>query len=201
MSLTIFSCAGGTVALPDQQLVLVSRADGGNLIVSPTRGVWERSELSPVELTLWSFLVAATGRAMINVLPQLRDGCVNYWDAGNWALNDEAEPRGEKKSGPKHRRLHLHVLGRSRDAADRTWRWGEAPLWPDYKDRFAWAANFERLTAAETVAIVNELQRLLVAQYGVQERHIRAWSECGTCNHPVPVTDDRDEARCEECRL
>lgn len=40
----------------------------------------------------WSFLVAATGRAMINALPQLEGGCVNYFDAGNWALHDAAPP-------------------------------------------------------------------------------------------------------------
>jgi hypothetical protein len=200
MSLPIFACSAGTVALPDKTLVLVSRADGGNLIVSPARSVWDRSELSPVELTLWSFLVAAAGKAMINVLPQLQQGCVNYWDAGNWALNDEAEPRGERKAGPAHRRLHLHLLGRSRDATAKPWRWGEAPFWPEYKDRFGWAAAFDRLTPIETKALVHEMRRLLLETYGVQARHIQPWLECVSCGYPVPG-EDSSSNQCAECRF
>ena len=82
----ILSCIGGDVVLPDPLLVLVDRIDGGNLIVNPQRPVWERSELTALELTQWSYLVAATGRAMLDVLPQLAGGCINYWEAGNWAL-------------------------------------------------------------------------------------------------------------------
>ena len=36
---------------------------------------------------------------MIDVLPQLAGGCINYWEAGNWALNDEAEPKGARTRG------------------------------------------------------------------------------------------------------
>ena len=88
------------MVLPDEKLVLVDRSDGGNLIVNPPRDVWERSELTPAELVAWSFLVAATGRAMIDVLPQLEGGCVNYWEAGNWALHHDAEPAGPKTAPP-----------------------------------------------------------------------------------------------------
>ena len=35
-------------------------------------------------------------RAMLETLPQLVGGCLNYWDAGNWALNPAAEPAGPK---------------------------------------------------------------------------------------------------------
>lgn len=97
MSLTLFECPGGQVVLPD--LVLVDREDGGHLCVNPPRDVWERGELMPRELTLWSFLVAATGRAMLAVLPQLEGGCINYWEAGNWALNDKPSPRGRRSLG------------------------------------------------------------------------------------------------------
>ena len=91
MGLKLFTCQGGDILLPDKNLVLVSRQDGGNLVVTPSRDVWERSELNAVELMLWSYLVAATGRAMLNVLPQLEGGCINYWEAGNWALNEAAD--------------------------------------------------------------------------------------------------------------
>jgi hypothetical protein len=94
MSLKVFACHGGNIILPSS--VLVSREDGGNLWVIPPREIWERSELTPVELMLWSFLVTATGKAMLDVLPQLEGGCINYFDAGNWALHDQAQPKGPK---------------------------------------------------------------------------------------------------------
>jgi hypothetical protein len=184
MSITLFSCDGGDVMLPDRALVLVSRADGGNLIVNPSRDVWERSELSRLELSMWSALVAATGRAMLEVLPQLDDGCINYWEAGNWALNAEAEPRGPK-SPRQHRKVHLHLLGRSRTAADQSWRWGEAPKFPAFEDRHAWAAGFERLTPAECRAIVERLGRILRGKYEFDDSHIRPWAECPTCGYPM----------------
>src|SRR5262245_1718091 len=94
----LFTCAGGHVVLPDPSLVLVDRADGGNLCVDPPRDVWERSELEPDELRAWACLVAAAGRAMIDALPQLEGGCINYWEAGNWSLHDAAEPADTRKS-------------------------------------------------------------------------------------------------------
>ena len=65
MSVILFSCRGGTVVLPDRTSLLISREDGGNLVVNPPRAVWERSELTPVELASFAFLVAACGRAML----------------------------------------------------------------------------------------------------------------------------------------
>jgi hypothetical protein len=163
VSLTLFECTGGRVVLPD--LVLVDRGDGGHLCVNPPRDVWERGELDPRELTSWSFLVAATGKAMLAVLPQLEGGCINYWEAGNWALNDEAEPRGPK-TAPKHRRVHLHLFGRSRHATHPSWRWGEAPRFPDFADRTAWASGFEPLTVTECRAVVERTAALLSSDYG-----------------------------------
>jgi len=98
MSLTLLRSDGGFLTLPDRTALLVSRENGGNLVVNPPRPVWERSELTPAELTQFAFLVGAAGRAMIDLLPQLAGGCVNYWEAGNWALNDEAEPSGRKRA-------------------------------------------------------------------------------------------------------
>jgi hypothetical protein len=154
----LFHGDGGTVVLPS--LILVSRLDGGHLVVNPPREVWERSELTRAELTAWSVLVAAAGRAMIDVLPQLAGGCVNYWEAGNWALNDAAPPRGPKD--PRvHRRVHLHLLGRSRHATHESWQWGEAPRFPMFADRQAWARGFEPLSTDECEAIVGRLLGLL----------------------------------------
>jgi hypothetical protein len=164
MTRTLFANPGGEVVLPDPRLVLVSREDGGNLIVNPPRKVWERSELTAAELIGWSFLVAATGRAMLDVLPQLAGGCINYWEAGNWALNDEADPKGPK-TAPEHRSVHMHLLGRSRTARHPSVRWGEAPKFPDFRDRHAWAAGFEQLREDECAIIVLRLREILARRY------------------------------------
>lgn len=191
MTRTLFVCSGGQVVLPDTRLVLVDRADGGNLLVNPPREVWERSELTAAELTAWSFLVAATGRAMIDALPQLNGGCVNYWEAGNWALNDDAAPRGRKRAR-EHRRVHLHLLGRAPEAAGRAYRWGEAPMFPDFADRHAWAAAHDRLTADECTRVVARAEELLREKYGVTDG--RPSAACPDCAYPTAGS-----GRCDEC--
>ena len=145
--------------------VFLDRADGGHLIINPPRAVWEQSELDASELMHWCFLVGAIGRAMIDVLPQLEGGCVNYFEAGNWALNDAAPPKG-RKSAREHRRVHMHVFGRSRQAKHPAWRWGEAPRLPDYAERKKWMAGFTPLEARECAAIVKRARILLKARYG-----------------------------------
>ena len=200
MGLTLFSCAGGALVLPARASLLVSRENGGNLVVNPPRPVWERSELTPDELTQFAFLVSAAGRAMIDVLPQLADGCVNYWEAGNWALNDEAEPKG-RKTARAHRAMHLHLLGRSPASTDPSWRWGESPRFPAYADKETWAATFERLTAAECYRIVRGADELLRTKYGVLDGQIATWSPCDTCGYPTPVTrKSLPPHACSECR-
>jgi diadenosine tetraphosphate (Ap4A) HIT family hydrolase len=166
VSQILFSCQGGRLVLPDPASLLVSRENGGNLVVNPPRPVWERSELSPAELTQFAFLVAAAGRAMIDVLPQLAGGCINYWEAGNWALNDEAEPRGRKEARA-HRSMHLHLLGRSPSSTDPAWKWGESPRFPAFAEKESWAAGFEPLTADECAAIVGRTRMLLQTKYGL----------------------------------
>jgi hypothetical protein len=184
VSLTLFACSGGEVVLPSAGLALVDRADGGNLVVNPPRAVWERSELTPGELSQWAALVAATGRAMLDVLPQLAGGCINYWEAGNWALHDEAPPIGPKIA-QAHRRVHLHLLGRSRTAGDPSYHWGEAPRFPRFVDRHAWAAGFERLTAVECRAIVARLEVILTRADGFDAASIAPWPPCATCGYPL----------------
>lgn len=157
----IITSAGGTVTLP--VLVLIGRADGGHLVVHPPRPVWERSELSSRELAAWARLVSAAGAAMLECLPQLRDGCVNYWEAGNWSLHDSAEPIGPKPV-QAHRRVHLHLFGRSRTASHHSWQWGEAPAFPRFADRLAWAQPFTPLSPAECTFIGTAIKRRLAAR-------------------------------------
>ena len=164
MGILLFSCVGGQVLLPEVGAALMDRADGGNLIVNPSRDVWERSELNADELKLWSFLVAATGQAMLEVLPQLEGGCINYWEAGNWALNEQAEPRGFK-TAKISRSVHLHLLGRSPHAKNPDVKWGEAPKFPDYADRQNWTAKNELLSTNECNKIVVRLKQILILKF------------------------------------
>lgn len=196
MALALLVTGGGRVVLPDRALVLVSRPDGGALIVDPPREVWDRTELTPAELIQWSWLVAATAKAMLETLPALAGGCINYWDAGNWALNDAAEPKGPKR-GPTHRRCHLHLLGRSPTAPHPDWRWGEAPSFPRYPDRLAWAAGNERLTPEECLATVDRAAAILRDRYRVEPASIHPGIPCLTCGYP---SVDDEPPMCPECR-
>jgi len=162
MSSKIFSCAGGEVCLPP--VPMTDRADGGNLMVLPPRVVWDRTELSVDELIRWSLLVAATAQSMLNVLPQLRDGCINYWDAGNWALNHDAEPKG-LKSPRQHRKMHLHLLGRSPSCKDPDWQWGESPIFPRFDKSDNGSVKREQLNEAECLAIITNIKSLLSGKY------------------------------------
>src|SRR5687767_2904381 len=163
MAKVLYRGREGTVVVPSG--LFLDRSDGGHLVVNPRRDVWECSELTAEELVRWSFLVAAAGRAMIDALPQLEGGCVNYFEAGNWALNEAAPPRG-LKTAREHRRMHMHIFGRSRSARHPSWRWGEAPRLPLYKDRQAFSAAFQPLEPKECAAVARGLKSLLAARYG-----------------------------------
>jgi hypothetical protein len=199
MSLILLRTDGGMLTLPKANSLLVSREYGGNLVVDPPRAVWERSELTAGELTSFAFLVSAAGRAMIDVLPQLADGCVNYWEAGNWALNDDAEPRG-RKTAQSHRRMHLHLLGRSPTSTHPAWMWGESPRFPAFAERHSWAAGFARLTAAECDQVVSRSASLLRTRYGLEAAEIAAWCRCDACGYPSAAAPADPARRCEECR-
>jgi hypothetical protein len=198
MSVTLFRSDGGALVLPDRANLLVSRELGGNLVVNPPRPVWERSELAADELTQFAFLVSAAGRAMIDTLPQLAGGCINYWEAGNWALNDEAEPRG-RKDARSFRSMHLHLLGRSPASSDPAWKWGESPRFPAFAERHSWAARFERLTAEECRQVVNRTDTLLRTRYGAQNGRLIGWAPCTQCGYPAPSTAGDAAHLCAEC--
>jgi diadenosine tetraphosphate (Ap4A) HIT family hydrolase len=198
VSRPLLRAGGGELALPAPGAALVDRADGGHLIVNPPRPVWERSELTPDELARWSFLVSAAGRAMLESLPQLDGGCLNYWEAGNWSLHDDAEPAGPK--APRDaRRVHLHLIGRSRRSGDPAWRWGEAPLFPRFAARQAALAGYERLTAAECRAVVARTESLLRDLYG--ERELAASAPCARCELPTPASELDAAGHCGDCEV
>jgi len=190
--------AGGDLCLPDPKTIMIDRADGGQLVVNPPRRVWERTALTPPELQAWNLLIAAAGRAMLDCLPQLDGGCLNYWDAGNWALNAAAEPAGEKR-GPDHRVLHQHLIGRSRRSADPDWRWGESPFFPMFANRFAWSMGKTPLTPGECASIVARTGELLTGVYTVPASDIEPGATCAVCGYPVPAALCDSEGCCATC--
>ena len=198
VTLCVLHCLGGSLVLPPADLVLVDREDGGNLVVNPPRSVWERGELDPEELRLWGCLVAATGSAMLAALPQLEGGCINYWEAGNWALNDAAPPAGPKRA-PVHRSVHLHLLGRSVTAKSPHWRWGEASSFPSYADRKNWAKDHRRLSASETQAIIAGLEQRLREKYGFEQSEIKPTTICASCSYPFSRAVSTSNTLCAEC--
>lgn len=204
MPLTLLTSSGGQLLLPDRASLLVSAPDGGNLVVLPPRPVWERSELSPDELARWGWLVAACGRAMLDVLPQLEGGCLNYWEAGNWALNDAAPPAGRKRAR-EHRSMHLHLLGRSPNGTDPAWRWGESPRFPDYDQRHTWAVTHERLAPEHCRAIVDAAVVLLCERYEFAVGEIMPRGVCERCAYPFAIAQGTPTgsagACCPECQL
>ncbi|MEQ1923391.1 MAG: hypothetical protein ABL952_12865 [Pyrinomonadaceae bacterium] len=185
MSIKIFKCIGGEVVVPNNESVLVDAQDGGNLVIQPPRPVWERGELNHLELTNWAFLVAATGRAMLETLPQLENGCINYWEAGNWALNEQAYPTGVFKTAKEYRKVHLHLLGRNPKSTNPDLKWGEAPRFPDFNNRFAWAKNNERLTAEDCLEIVRYVKTCLTENYGFRTNEIEEFLLCQICGYPI----------------
>ena len=136
---------------------------------------------------------------MLECLPQLDGGCVNYWDAGNWALNDAAEPAGPKR-GPAHRVLHQHVIGRSRHSSDPDWRWGESPFFPAFADRLAWSRGKASLTPAECAAIVGAgARRAAERATACRPATCRRASTCVTCGYPAPRRWSTSTGRCATC--
>ena len=104
---------------------------------------------------------------MLDALPQLDGGCINYWEAGNWALNDAADPVGPK-SACDFRRMHLHLLGRSRTATHPSWRWGESPRFPEFAERHTWSAGLERLHRGRVPRDRGAVEARLLSVYGVE---------------------------------
>ena len=196
MNLVIFKSDAGEVALPDEASVLNDGDDGGHLIVDPPRNVWDRTALAPDELTSWSFLVASAARAMLETLPQLQGGCINYWDAGNWSLNDLAPPEGPKIP-PQHRVMHLHLFGRSPRSESPFWQWGEAPFFPHFVERVAWAADHRRLSPAACAVITNRIGEILTTAYGQSPSSIQPSTRCPRCDYTVVGVNSAGS--CREC--
>jgi hypothetical protein len=194
----LLRATGGDLCLPDPKTIMIDRLDGGQLVVNPPRRVWERTALDRSELIAWNLLVAATGKAMLDCLGQLQGGCVNYWDAGNWALNDAADPPGPKP-GPTFRVLHQHVIGRSPRSGDPDWRWGESPFFPAFADRLAWSRGKAALTAEECVAIVGRVRDVLLTAYEVPDADVHGGATCVVCGYPTPAALCDASRRCATC--
>lgn len=199
MSHVLMRGRGGRVCLPDPATTMIDRANGGQLVLYPVRQVWDRTALTREELIAWHLLIAATARAMLDT-PQLAGGCLNYWDAGNWALNAHADPPGPK-APHRARVLHQHLCGRSPHSTDGAWQWGEAPFFPAYVERLAWSAGKAPFTPAECVTIVEVTRTVLRDVYAEPAAQGISSTVCGSCGYPTPAEDlDPATGRCPDCR-
>jgi hypothetical protein len=91
------------------------------------------------------------------------------------------------------------LIGRSINAKSSDWRWGEAPLFPRYADRTAWAAAHERLTPGEARAIVGAIRSILLDKYEFAPTAIDQNFICGSCSYPVAGDGDDGVSLCQEC--
>ncbi len=198
MSHVLVRATGGSVSLPDPATIMIDRADGGQLVLHPSRRVWDRTALTRDELIAWHLLIAATARAMLETLPQLEGGCLNYWDAGNWALNPVADPPGPKTARAS-RVLHQHLCGRSPRSVDPSWTWGESPFFPTFADRHRWSAGKKALTPDECAAIVARAVEVLRSTYDDSAAQGIDSRACTVCTYPAPAGDLVD-GTCPACR-
>ena len=133
---------------------------------------------------------------MLDALPQLDRGCINYWEAGNWALHDDAEPRGPKDPRT-HRRMHLHLLGRSRTSSNPAWRWGESPRFPEFAERLTWSKGFARLGPDECRAVAARAEELLLSRWDADSARLAPRADCASCGTPAAARTAA--GLCEEC--
>jgi hypothetical protein len=169
MSHVLVRATGGSVCLPDPATIMIDRRDGGQLVLYPPRRVWDRTALSRDELVAWHLLIASVARAMLDTLPQLAGGCINYWDAG-----------------------------RSPASTDPSWAWGESPFFPSFAGRFDWSKGKSALTPVECQGIVARAAAVLRDVYGDVDAQGIASAGCASCAYPTPVAD-LDCGRCSDC--
>jgi hypothetical protein len=70
----------------------------------------------------------------------------------------------------QHRRVHLHVFGRSRTASHEDWQWGESPSFPPYVESKKWSSQFELLTQEECTSISKRIEVVLREKFDLRLR-------------------------------
>jgi len=82
-------------------------------------------------------------------------------------LQKDFEQALRPKTPALHRKMHLHVFGRSPRATHPDWLWGEPPRFPAFVQSEAWTRQFTRLEDGEGVALGARIQELLGTRYAL----------------------------------
>ncbi len=124
---------------------LVTRKDGGHLIITPKIAVVDRTMLSSKLAIELMRLTMITGEAMATAMNGrgVDIGRINYQDNGNWGVF--------KPEGPQ---LHIHLYGRAKSAVIN--KYGEACTFPFRETGFY--DGFEPLNEEDITAIRSEME-------------------------------------------
>ncbi len=82
-------------------------------------------------------------------------------------LQKDFEQALRPKTPALHRKMHLHVFGRSPRATHPDWLWGEPPRFPAFVQSEARTRQFTRLEDGEGVALGARIQELLGTRYAL----------------------------------
>lgn len=127
---------------------LVTRKDGGHIIITPKLRLCDRTKLTPKLAIEQIYLTMLIGEAMADGLRnrEIDIGRINYQDNGNWGVF--------KPDGPY---LHIHLYGRAKSA--KIHKFGEACNFPFKETGFY--DNFEPLNSGDISEIKSQIRILL----------------------------------------
>jgi diadenosine tetraphosphate (Ap4A) HIT family hydrolase len=127
---------------------LISREEGGHVVISPKVPVKDRTLLTPSLATEMMYLTMLIGEAMTAGLTNrgIDIGRINYQDNGNWGVF--------KPEGPF---LHIHLYGRAKSA--KIQKYGEACNFPFRETGFY--ECFEPLNKEDILEIRKQISLLL----------------------------------------
>lgn len=137
---------------------LVTRLDGGHIIINPRTRVEDRTKLTPPQAIELMRLTMLTGSAMTEGLRRrgIPIGRINYQDNGNWGIFTPEGPC-----------LHIHLYGRATGA--RFHKYGEACNFPPRLSGFY--DDFESLDEDDR----NEIRTQIVTLTSRPEYLLRNW--------------------------
>jgi diadenosine tetraphosphate (Ap4A) HIT family hydrolase len=139
---------------------MISRSDGGHLIINPVNRISDRTKLTPQLAIEFIRLSMIVGEAMETALNNqgIDVGRVNYQDNGNWAVFTPQGPH-----------FHLHLYGRAKSA--KIQKYGEAVNLPLPHTGFY--EGLEPLTETDVRAIREEIERLEASEkYALSKWHL-----------------------------
>lgn len=139
---------------------MISRSDGGHLIINPVKRISDRTKLTPQLAIEFIRLSMIVGEAMETALNNqgIDVGRVNYQDNGNWAVFTPQGPH-----------FHLHLYGRAKSA--KIQKYGEAVNLPLPHTGFY--EGLEPLTETDVRAIREEIERLEASEkYALSKWHL-----------------------------